>query len=98
MRAAALLALALAALPALPRAAEPAEIYRRKCAHCHGGDGGGGPRKLKDLRGPEVQARSDAELFDAIARGTPDRKMAGFRGRLADEEIRALVGHLRTLR
>jgi mono/diheme cytochrome c family protein len=94
--AAALIALALA--PALPRAADGAEIYRRKCSSCHGGDGGGGSRKLKPLADDQVQLRSDQELFDTVARGTPDRKMPGFRGRIADGEIRAVVAHLRTLK
>ncbi|MBI5070906.1 MAG: c-type cytochrome [Deltaproteobacteria bacterium] len=93
----ALLLLALLA-PTPSRAADGAEIYRRRCAGCHGADGGGGPRKLKDLASPEVQGKGDQELFDAVARGTPDRKMAGFRGRLADAEIKAAVEHLRTLK
>ncbi len=95
----ALLGLSLAlALPPSTRAADAAEIYRRKCAGCHGADGGGGPKKLPPLGSPEVQAKSDAELFELTARGTPDRKMPAFRGRLADEEIRAAVAHLRTLK
>jgi len=93
------LALLLLLAPALPRAAaDGAEIFRRKCAPCHGVDGAGGSRKLPDLASAEVQGKSDQELFEAVARGTADRKMAGFRGKLADAEIRAAVEHLRTLK
>jgi len=92
------LALVLLLAPALPRAADGAEIFRRKCAACHGADGGGGAKKLKDLASAEVQGKSDQELLEAVARGTADRKMAGFRGKLADAEIKAAVEHLRTLK
>jgi len=93
------LALLLLLAPALPRAAvDGAEVFRRKCASCHGADGAGGSRKLRDLASAEVQARSDQELFEAVARGTPDRKMAGFRVKLADAEIKAAIAHLRTLK
>jgi mono/diheme cytochrome c family protein len=94
--AAAVLALALA--PALPRAADGAELYRRKCASCHGADGAGGARKLGPLSSPELQAMSDEDLFSAIARGSRDGKMPPFRGRLADDELRAIVAHLRTMK
>jgi len=93
------LVLLLLLAPALSRAApDGGEIFRRRCAACHGPDGAGGARKLKDLASAEVQARSDQELFEAVARGTPDRKMAGFRGKLADAEIKAAVEHLRALK
>jgi mono/diheme cytochrome c family protein len=96
----ALLALALLALalaPDLSRAADGAEIYRRKCASCHGGDGAGGSRKLGPLSSPELQAKSDEELLAAVARGSRDGKMPAFRGRIADDELRAVVAYLRTM-
>jgi mono/diheme cytochrome c family protein len=91
----ALLAAALLA-PSAARAVEGSEVYRRKCAGCHGADGSGGARKLPPLAAPEVQGKSDAELFDAVAKGTPDRKMPAFRGKLADDELRAAIAFLRT--
>jgi mono/diheme cytochrome c family protein len=98
MKPLALALLALALAPSRPRAADGGEIYRRKCAGCHGADGTGGPRKLAPLSSPEIQGRSDEELLASVARGIPDRKMPAFRGKLADAEIRAVVAHLRTLR
>ncbi|HEY7724767.1 MAG TPA: cytochrome c [Anaeromyxobacteraceae bacterium] len=92
----ALLGLVLAA-PCGARAVEGSEVYRRKCAHCHGADGRGGPRKLRPLADPEVQAMSDAELFDVVAKGTRDRRMPGFRGKLADDELRAAIAFVRAM-
>jgi mono/diheme cytochrome c family protein len=89
------LASALALAPSPAGAADGAEVYRRRCASCHGA---GGAKKLPPLSSPLVQSRSDADLFAAVARGTADRKMPAFRGKLADAEIAAVVGYLRTLK
>jgi mono/diheme cytochrome c family protein len=91
------LSLGILLAPAAAGAVEGAEVYRRKCASCHGADGGGGPRKLRPLGDPEVQARTDAELFEAVARGTPDRRMPAFRGKLADGELRSAIAFVRTM-
>ena len=96
--AAALLALLL---PARPRAVEGAEVYKRKCAPCHGLDGGGGSRSLTPLTAPEVQAKSDAQLFESVARGVTsadNKRMPAFRGKLADAEIKAAIDHVRALK
>lgn len=95
--AAALLALLL--LPARPLAADGAEVWRRKCAGCHGADGSGGPKRLAPIAGPALQAKTDAQLFDVVAQGitAPDRRMPAFRGKLADAEITAAIAWLRTL-
>ncbi len=96
--AAALLGLLL--LPARPLAADGAEVWRRKCAGCHGADGSGGPRRLAPIGGPEIQAKTDAQLFEVVAQGVsaPDRRMPAFRGKLADAEISAAIAWLRTLK
>ena len=52
-------------------------VYRRFCHHCHGPNGDG--RSIvgesfdvqpPDLRAPEVQARSDRQLYDHLSNGT----------------------------
>ena len=96
-----LAAVLLALLPGRPRSAEGAEVYKRKCAPCHGLDGGGGSRNLTPLTAPEVQAKSDAQLFDSVARGVTsadNKRMPAFRGKLADGEIKAAIDHVRALR
>lgn len=94
-------ALALAAAPALFGQAESGEaIYKRNCASCHGADGSGQTPmgrtfKLGDLRGPEVQKMTDAQLADLIAKGKG--RMPAYDKRLSHEQIQSVVGYLRDL-
>ena len=81
-------------------AADGAAVYKAKCASCHGADGKGqspmGKKmNLRDLGSPEVQKQTDKELYDwtAIGKG----KMPGYKDKLSDEEIKALVAHMRGL-
>ena len=92
------LILAVALAPAV-FAADGAAVYKAKCASCHGADGKGqsplGKKMgLRDLGSPEVQKQTDKELYDwtAIGKG----KMPGYKDKLTDEEIKALVAHMRT--
>lgn len=80
---------------------DSATVYKAKCAVCHGPDGSGNTtmgKKLgaKDLRSPEVQKKSDAELFSNIAEGM-GKTMPAYRGKLSDQEIRGLVAYIREL-
>ena len=74
-------------------AAENGEaIYKEKCAMCHGADGSGqtgmGKRlKLRDLKSPEVQKATDAQLFALIAHGKSP--MPAFQQSLGKEKIDA---------
>src|SRR5690348_1266181 len=57
-------------------AASGADTYKAKCAACHGPDGSGntpmGQRmKIRDLRSPDVQKQTDADLSAVIANGKP---------------------------
>ena len=75
-----------------------AAIYKAKCAMCHGPDGAGQTpmgknMKLRDLRSADVQKQTDAELVKWIADGKG--KMPGYKDKLTDEEIKALVAHMR---
>jgi cytochrome c5 len=77
-----------------------AEIYKKKCAACHGTTGAGDTMigknlKIRSLRSPEVQKRSDEELFSIIAKGR--NKMPAFDRKLSREQIHDLVRHLRAL-
>src|ERR1700680_2816678 len=60
------------ASPVPDRAADSA-TYRTKCAMCHGPDGSGSAvgksMKVPDLRSPEVQKLSDAQLAQTISDG-----------------------------
>lgn len=79
---------------------DAAAIYKRQCASCHAANGSGQTTmgkamKLRDLRSEEVQARSDAELFDVIAKGKG--KMPGYANKLAQDDIHNLVKYMRGL-
>ncbi len=80
--------------------AAAATAFKSKCAGCHGADGAGktamGEKmKVRDLRSPEVQKMSDAELTSIISSGKG--KMPAYGAKLTPAEIAAQVKHIRTL-
>ena len=54
------------------------DVYKAKCAGCHGADGKASAAGLKlgakAFSSPEVQKMSDAELVDYIENGGPQKK------------------------
>lgn len=93
-----LLIFAIAVTPAL-LAADGAAVYKSKCATCHGADGKGqtpmGKKMgLRDLGSPDVQKQTDKQLYDWTAVGKG--KMPAYKDKLSDDEIKALVAHMRT--
>jgi mono/diheme cytochrome c family protein len=81
--------------------AAPADTYKAKCAMCHGADGKGDTAmgkkyNLKDLASADVQGKSDAQLTEIITKGKD--KMPAYSGKLSDDEIKGLVGYIRTLK
>lgn len=84
------------AMPVL--AADGAAVYKAKCAMCHGPDGSkeNAAMGIKALSGPEVQKQSDAQLIEAVSKGKG--KMPAYAGKLSDDEIKAVVAHIRTLK
>ncbi len=82
-------------------APDGAALYKAKCAACHSADGTGSSpmgKKLgiRDLGSAEVQKLTDAELAKTTADGKG--KMPPFKGKLSDEEIAAVVKHIRTFK
>jgi mono/diheme cytochrome c family protein len=81
-------------------AQDAAANYKAKCAACHGADAKGetpvGKKMgIKDLASPEVQKMSDAELTTVIADGK--NKMPSYKKSLKPEQIKELVGYVRSL-
>jgi mono/diheme cytochrome c family protein len=79
-------------------AQDAATIYKRQCASCHGADGSGKTSmgkvfKLRDLKSPEVQGMTDAQLFDVIAKGKG--KMPAFEPNLGKKNVEGLVAYIR---
>ena len=90
------------AMPAMADAGPDAgAIYKSKCAMCHGPDGAGQTTmgknmKLRDLRSPEVQKLTDAELTKLIADGKG--KMPAYKSKLSAVEISSLVELIRKMK
>jgi mono/diheme cytochrome c family protein len=77
------------------------ETYKRKCAACHGASGNGDTMlgknlEIRSLRSPDVQKKSDEELFNIISKGR--YKMPAFDHKLSKEQIHDLVRHIRALK
>jgi cytochrome c6 len=98
--------LAVAVVMALPTGTHAAsgstgaELFKSKCAGCHGPDAKGQTSmgkmlKVKDLTSEEVQKQSDAELHDIIAKGK--KPMPAYGTQLKKEQIDDLVAYLREL-
>ncbi len=90
------------------KAAEAKENWAKQCAKCHGEDGKGETKMgkkagCKDLTDAMVQAaKTDDQLFKAIKEGVKEgdktlMKAYGEEG-LSDQEIKALVAHVRSLK
>jgi mono/diheme cytochrome c family protein len=89
-----------AALPAFAAAPDGAALYKAKCAMCHGADGSGQTpvgksMKVRDLRSPEVQKKTDIELTKLISGGKG--KMPAFGQKLTTAEIQSIIAQIRTL-
>jgi cytochrome c6 len=77
-----------------------AEIYKTKCAACHGPDGSGQTpagkaMKVRDLRSADVQKLSDSDLLKAISDGKG--KMPPYKLKLSVADISSLVAYIRGL-
>ena len=94
----ALAVLTAVALAAPSRAADDAKaLFAQKCASCHGPDGKGQTpmgKKLgaKDLSGETKEPLE--ELVKDIEHGKPP-KMAAYKGKLSDEQIKALAAFIK---
>ena len=104
-------AFALAAMfPGPALAADAEKVFTFYCAQCHGLEGkGDGPNVTKDLpvtprnftNAKEMEKLSDADLKNVILDGGPALSkspiMPPWSETLSEEEVDALVGHLRKI-
>ena len=88
-------------------AADAKANWDANCAQCHGKTGAadtkmGKQLNAKDLTDPKVQAAfSDAKATQSIKEGVKENgktTMKAFAGKLTDDEIKALVAYVRTLK
>jgi mono/diheme cytochrome c family protein len=89
------------------RAADAKANWDANCAQCHGPDGRadtkiGKKLNAKDLTDPKVQAAfTDAKATQSIKEGVKENgktTMKAFGGKLTDDEIKALVVYVRSLK
>ena len=85
------------------RANPPAgeNIFRAKCAVCHGVDGTGrtpnGKKfRVPDLRSDKVQDQPDDELLDVISNGKGD--MPPFRKKYGADKLQQVITYVRSFR
>jgi mono/diheme cytochrome c family protein len=97
----------LLAAPLAARAADAKTNWANDCAQCHGADGKANTKmgkmlSAKDLTDPKVQAEfTDAKATQSIKEGVKQggkTTMKAFAGKLTDDEIKALVAYVRTLK
>ena len=93
--------LLVAAAPAVA-AEDGAALFKTKCAACHGQDGSGNTAigkksALRNLGSAEVQKQTDAELTAVIADGKGKPAHAYKKKGMTDEQVKALVAHIRSL-
>jgi mono/diheme cytochrome c family protein len=88
-------------------AADAKANWDANCAQCHGKDGKadtkmGKTLNAKDLTDAKVQSEfSDAKATESIKNGVKENgktTMKAFGGKLTDDEIKALVAYVRTLK
>ena len=83
-------------------AADARTIYNRQCVSCHGRDGRGRTRKGRQTHARDMtdaswqEDVSDERIFNSISNGRG--KMPSFRKKISENDIEALVAHVRRMR
>ena len=93
-----IVAIALAS-PGAAFAAGAAALWAQHCASCHGKDGSGNTMMGKKLGLKDYtkeQGFSDAEATNVIKNGKG--KMKGYKDKLSDADVKALVAYVRSLK
>jgi mono/diheme cytochrome c family protein len=83
-------------------AVEPAVLYARNCARCHGVDGRGDPEirktmpNVRDFQAPEFRARASTDAIVSVVMAGKGQ-MPAFGQSLSVPKIQALSGYIRRL-
>ena len=91
----------LAAFIAVPVFAQaPGDLYKAKCAMCHGADGlaatpMGKNMKILSFKDPKMISASNAQFFASTKEGKG--KMPAYKGKLTDQQIKDVIAYIRTL-
>lgn len=102
-----LLTLSIALTTVCAQAVDAPALWDKNCASCHAKDGTGNTRMgkkvdVKDYTDAKVQAAmKDDVAFKSVKEGIKEKgvdRMKPFSGKLTDEEIKALIVHIRTFK
>ena len=94
-------------LAGITRAADVKENWAKHCQKCHGADGKGETKMgrqsgVKDYTDPKVQGEmKDDNAVKIIKEGMVEKgkkKMDPYAEKLTDDEIKALIAHMRTFK
>ena len=91
----------LAAFIAVPVFAQaPGDLYKAKCAMCHGADGlaattMGKNMKILSFKDPKMLSASDHQFIVSTKDGL--NKMPAYKGKLTDQQIKDVIDYIRTL-
>jgi len=100
-------AMAVCLLAGRAQSADVKENWEKNCQKCHGPDGKGNTKMgrqsgVKDYTDPKVQAElTDEKAMKAIKEGVIEKdkkKMEPYAEKLSDDEIKALIGQLRSFK
>jgi mono/diheme cytochrome c family protein len=75
-----------------------ADVYKSKCAMCHGADGTGNTPAGKAMKVPSLVGlkASEADMIATTKNGKG--KMPAYAGKLTDAQIKGTVDYIRTLK
>lgn len=77
-----------------------ADLYKSKCQSCHGADGKataiGKKLGAKDFQDPDVAKMSEEELAKITSAGK--NKMPAYKGKLTDDQIKALAKYIKEMK
>ena len=96
----AILSIMMASTASAAFAQSGADLYKSKCAMCHGADGAGDTpagksTKARPFSDPEVLKMSDDDLIAVTTNGKA--KMPAYKGKLTDAQIKDVVAYIHTL-
>jgi cbb3-type cytochrome c oxidase subunit III len=74
-------------------------IFKKRCSMCHGPEGKGfSANKTPDFTSAEWQKEmTDAQITDIVKNGKKGTPMPAFGAKLSEDEVKAVVAHLRSL-
>ncbi len=80
------------------------ELWKHRCANCHGAGGEGPGHKRENIHIPDFRAaewqkkRDDKFIAETIREGIRERHMPAFKNKLTPEQIDGLVALIRTFK